>query len=234
MIKDLSLGFRYLIVGCDIKNNPKRKTTTCSLTLVPQRCMYVCVCCVCVCVCVVYVLNRPRTKLALLESLRYFIHWECNTPYTRLSSMLIRIFSAVTGCEYKHSMCHCPRKWKVGTLGGGPESGTCSWRISWSVFLFPPPTLLSPMSSLQVLSLLYKTTPKNGRGARNGMSVRRSCGGRRIGFFPPPPPVLCYTGGRCGKGMRENSGPEGRPVFKSRLWCLIANQSSSHFFSPQL
>lgn len=30
MIKDLSLGFIYLVLGCDIKTNLKRKTTICS------------------------------------------------------------------------------------------------------------------------------------------------------------------------------------------------------------
>lgn len=125
MIKDLSLGFRYLVLGCDIKTNLKRKTTIYSFLYFSTMKMPLCwaggsggV---------VYILSRARTKQALLEDVKHFIHWQCNNiPHTGISSRLIRIFFcmfhwtslfAVTGRGHRHSMHHCPGKGWLRNLG---------------------------------------------------------------------------------------------------------------------
>lgn len=154
MIKDLSLGFIYLVLGCDIKTNLKRKTTICSFlylsTIQTPLCRGGGV------GGVVYVLNRTRTKRVLLEGLRYFTHWQCNIPYTGISSRLIRIFCCtfhwislftVTGCGHRHPMCHCPGKGRLGTL----ESQNLGHAVGGSVglpFSFPLLSSCPPMSSL--------------------------------------------------------------------------------------
>lgn len=95
-------------------------------------------------------LNREITLSCegLLECFEIFYHWQCNIPYTRLSSMLIRIFFCMlhcislftaTRCRHRHSRSG---EGHLGTHGSGSRAGIQDMQLEGQLSYSSPRSFL--------------------------------------------------------------------------------------------